>query len=63
MIPLVATVTLGGHSTYWIPLAILWNLIVSSAVAVPAVSSGSSESGPNHQRVLADSDGLEGQRV
>lgn len=27
MIPLVATVTLGGESTYWIPLAFLWILL------------------------------------
>jgi hypothetical protein len=27
MIPLVATVTVGGHSTYWIPLAFLWILL------------------------------------
>ena len=28
MIPLVATVTIGNHSTYWVPLAILWILLL-----------------------------------
>lgn len=27
MIPMVATVTVGGQSTYWIPLALLWILL------------------------------------
>jgi hypothetical protein len=27
MIPLVATVTVGSHSTYWIPLALFWILL------------------------------------
>jgi hypothetical protein len=28
MIPLVATVTIGHDSTYWIPLAIVWILLM-----------------------------------
>jgi hypothetical protein len=35
MMPLVATVTLGGHSTYWIPLAILWILLSPLLLLVP----------------------------
>lgn len=27
MIPMVATITVGGQSTYWIPLALLWILL------------------------------------
>ena len=27
MIPLVATITVGGNSTYWVPLAFLWILL------------------------------------
>jgi hypothetical protein len=38
MIPLVATVTLGGHSTYWIPLAILWILLSPVLLLFPEPS-------------------------
>jgi hypothetical protein len=27
MIPLIAMVTVGGRSTYWVPLALLWILL------------------------------------
>jgi hypothetical protein len=27
MIPMIATITVGGHSTYWIPLVFLWILL------------------------------------
>jgi hypothetical protein len=27
MIPLMATITVGGRSTYWIPLALFWILL------------------------------------